>query len=475
MKNDPPVTGIPPSAAPTATGKGMAWLVVLLLIGMIGGGGWWWWQQQEAARRTAQVGAATAAAGGGPGAAAGARPVGAGGAGRSGPAATPVVAVAAVAGDVPIVLDALGTVTAHQTATVKARVPGLLERVHFREGDMVEAGQLLAEIDARQLKVQLDQAEGQLARDRAQLENARVDLRRYETLFKQDSIARQQVDTQAALVRQLEGAVRVDQSTVDNARLQLSFARVTAPISGRAGLRQVDPGNMVTGSETNGLVIITQVQPISALFTLPQDELPAIRRRIASGAELTVTAWDRSQQHRLATGVLVSIDNQIDATTGTIRLRARFDNKDGELFPNQFVNIRLERDTLKHAITIPSAAIQRGSQGLFVYVVKADNTVTTRPIELGPVHGQQVAVSKGLSAGERVVIDGIDRLRDGASVEMIERPDFSAPPPPPQPRRRPGGAAGGGPPGARPGAAASAAPGAAPGGPAGGGAGGAPR
>ena len=307
---------------------------------------------------------------------------------------------------------------------------------------------MLAEIDPRGLKVQLAQAEGQLARDRALLENARVDLKRYETLFQQDSIARQQVDTQRALVRQYDGLIQVDQSQVDNARLQLSYARVTAPISGRVGLRQVDAGNMVTGTEVNGLVVITQVEPISVVFAVPQDELPKVIKRISSGDKLPVKAFDRTQQNLLATGLLASIDNLIDPATGTIKLKAEFPNTDGQLFPNQFVNARLELDTLRNVVTAPSSAIQRGSQGLFVYVVKADRTVQLRPVTLGPVDGQRVTLASGVAAGELVVVDGVDRLRDGAAVELIERPDFEAVAPPKpaaasagpgQQRRRPAG------------------------------------
>jgi multidrug efflux system membrane fusion protein len=352
------------------------------------------------------------------------------------------VAVAAELGNLPITLEALGNVVAMQTVAVKSRVAGLLEKVHFREGDRVEAGQLLAEIDPRELQVQLAQAEGQLARNRALLENARVDLRRYETLFKQDSIARQQVDTQRALVRQYEGQIRVDEAQVANARLQLGYARVTAPISGRVGLRQVDPGNMVTGQEPNGLVVITQVEPISVLFAVPQDELRRVLDRMASGDRLAVQAYDRTQRNLLATGTLVSADNQIDPATGTIKLRAEFDNADGALFPNQFVNVRLELDTLRDVVTVPAAAIQRGSQGLFVYRVKPDRTVDLRTVTLGPTDGQRIAIASGLRPGDQVVIDGVDRLREGSPVDLVERPDFSAPPPKPaaaapQQRRRP--------------------------------------
>ena len=431
---------LPPPEAPLVARRrrrGRIWILLVLLLLLLAAGGWYYWKQwlpAQAARTGTATGAGArpteggaAAPGGSPGTSAG-RP----GGGRGGPEAarTPVVAAPAQAGDVPITLDALGTVAPTQTVSVRSRVAGLLERVLFREGDLVKEGQLLAEIDPRGLKVLLAQAEGQLARDRALLENARVDLKRYDTLFKQDSIARQQVDTQRALVRQYEGLIQVDESQVDSARLQLSYARVVAPISGRAGLRQVDAGNMVTGAEVNGLVVITQVEPISVVFAVPQDDLPKIIRRISSGDKLPVKAFDRTQQNLLATGVLVSLDNLIDATTGTIKLKAEFPNKDGQLFPNQFVNARLELDTLRNVVTVPSSAVQRGSQGLFVYVVKEDQTVALRVVTLGPADGQRMVVASGLGPGEHVVVDGVDRLREGAAVEVIGgRPDFTAPPP----------------------------------------------
>ena len=426
------------SSAPSATGGGRGWVWSLLLVLALGAaGGWYYWNHWRPAQaaKTATATAVTsgrvqgaagqrAGQGGAPGASA-ARP-----AGTAATPRTPVVAMPATSGDIPVVLDALGTVVPTQTVAVKSRVAGMLERVLFKEGELVKEGQLLAEIDPRGLKVQLAQAEGQLARDRALLGNARVDLKRYETLFKQDSIARQQVDTQRALVRQYDGLIRIDESVVDNARLQLSYARVIAPISGRAGLRQVDAGNMITGAEVNGLVVITQVEPISVVFAIPQDELPKVIKRLASGDKLAVQAFDRTQQNQLATGTLVSLDNLIDPATGTIKLKAEFGNQDGQLFPNQFVNARLELDTLHDVVTAPSAAIQRGSQGLFVYIVKADRTVELRPVTLGPVDGQRIVIASGVAAGELVVTDGVDRLREGAAVELIERPDFQAAPPP---------------------------------------------
>jgi multidrug efflux system membrane fusion protein len=279
----------------------------------------------------------------------------------------------------------------------------------------------------------LMQAEGQLVRDQALLANARIDLERYQTLFKQDSIAKQQVDTQAALVRQYEGTVRTDQALVDNARLQLSYARITAPISGRLGLRQVDQGNVVHATDANGVVVITEVQPITVVFTLPQDNLPAVLQRVKGNAKLAVEAWDRGFRARLASGEFLTVDNVIDVTTGTVKLKAKFANADLALFPNQFVNARMLLDTRSGVVTIPSAALQRGSQGSFVYVINPntgpknpgptsdDNTVSVRPVKLGPGDGERVAVESGLAAGERVVVDGMDRLREGARVQVGER------------------------------------------------------
>ena len=299
--------------------------------------------------------------------------------------------------------------------------------MHFREGQLVAQGALLAEIDPRSFQASLKQAEGQLLRDQAQLANARIDLDRYKTLLGQDSIARQQVDSQEALVRQLEGTVRVDQGQLDNARLQLTYARITAPIAGRVGLRQVDPGNIVRSGDANGLVVITQQQPITVLYTLPQDTLPGVLRRQADGGKVLVEAWDRELKAKLGTGELAAVDNQVDVATGTVKLKATFKNDDAALFPNQFVNVRMKLETLSNATIVPAAAIQRGAQGLFVYVVKEDNRATARAVKLGPQDGARVAVTEGVAAGETVVIDGIDRLREGAQVALSQRPEFKPP------------------------------------------------
>ena len=341
--------------------------------------------------------------------------------------ATPVVAERVKTGSINIQLNGLGTVTPLRTVTVRSRVDGELLRVLFTEGQAVKAGQVLAEIDPRPYQVQLTQAEGQMARDKALLENARLDLDRYRTLLKQDSIAEQQVAGQESLVHQYEGVVKVDQSQIDNARLQLVYARITAPVSGRIGLRQVDPGNIVRSGDANGLAIITQLQPISVVFTIPQDNLPAVMKRLQAGGKMPVEAYDRDQRTKLATGTLLTVDNQIDTTTGTVKLKAEFANDDGALFPNQFVNIRMVVDTLKDVTTVASAAIQRGAQGLFVYVVNDDLTVSLRDVQLGPMEGAYAAVDNGLKPGERVVVDGTDRLREGAKVELADR-EAGAPP-----------------------------------------------
>ncbi len=327
-----------------------------------------------------------------------------------------VVAKASRRGTINVVLNGLGTVTPITTVTVKSRVDGELMKIYFREGQMVKKGTPLALIDPRPFEAQIVQAKGQLMRDRALLSDAKIDLARYQGLVSQDSIATQQLDTQKALVEQYEGAVKADEGTLMNDKLQLVYARIDSPIAGRLGLRQVDLGNIIHATDTTGLVVITQMHPITVIFSLPEDSLPAVLAKLK--APLKAEAYDRDWKTKLATGRLLTVDNQIDTTTGMVKLRAVFDNADNRLFPNQFVNIRLYADTLKDRVLVPSAAIQRGVQGTFVFVLNRDRTVTLRKVTVEQVEGEKTAVSSGLSAGESVVVDGADKLRSGSSVEI---------------------------------------------------------
>jgi multidrug efflux system membrane fusion protein len=332
----------------------------------------------------------------------------------------PVGTAKVVKGDMPIILNALGTVTPLATVTVKTQINGQLVEVAFQEGQLVNKGDFLAQIDPRPYQVALEQAEGQLAKDQAALKNSEVDLARYRTLVAQNSIARQQLDTQAALVEQNRGVIKTDQAQVDTQKLNLTYAHIVAPSGGRVGLRQVDQGNYVQTSDANGLVVITQLQPISVIFTLPEDNLRQVMKRIAAGATLTATAYDRTGANKLDVGKLQTVDNQIDPTTGTVKLRAVFDNSEQVLFPNQFVNVQLLVDTAHDASLIPNAAIQRGAPGTFVYVVKDDDTVAATPIQLGPADNQNTTVTKGLQPGQTIVVDGADRLKDGGKIALTD-------------------------------------------------------
>jgi membrane fusion protein, multidrug efflux system len=340
------------------------------------------------------------------------------GPGAAGPRAVPVAAVAARLGDLSVTQAGLGTVTALQTVTIRSRVDGQLDTVTFREGQAVRKGDLLAQIDPRPFEVQLHQAEGQLAKDEAALKNARVDLERYKVLIAQDSVPRQQLDTQSALVDQAEASLKSDQAQVESAKLNLTYSRITAPISGVVGLRLVDPGNMVHASDPGGLAVITQQKPIAVLFTLPADALPPILQKMKAPGALKVEAWDRDLKHKLADGSLWAVDNQIDSSTGTVRLKAVFPNEDTALYPNQFVNARLLVDTLRNSVIIPAAAIQRSPQSAYVYVVKPDATAEIRDVSVGRVEGEVAAVIRGLAAGEMVVTEGMDKLQPGTPVSL---------------------------------------------------------
>jgi multidrug efflux system membrane fusion protein len=320
---------------------------------------------------------------------------------------------------VNVQIRALGTVTPLNTVTVRSRLDGELVRVLFTEGQRVRQGDLLAEIDPRPYQVALTQAQGQLEENRARLTNAQGDLARYEKLASEGLITGQQVTTQQALVQQYQGALQANEAQVNNARLQLAYTRIVAPIDGRLGLRQVDAGNLVRSSDPNGIVVITQMRPISVLFTVPEADLPAVLEGMRGGKRMVVEAWDRADRTRLAEGYLQTVDNQIDTATGTIKLRAQFVNADEQLFPNQFVNVRLGVQTLRDAVVIPAAAVQRGSFGTFVYVVDDKSTVSIRRIQLGPAEGDMVSITSGLERAERVVLEGVDDLKEGGRVQII--------------------------------------------------------
>jgi multidrug efflux system membrane fusion protein len=319
-----------------------------------------------------------------------------------------------------VYLNALGTVTAYNTVEVRARVDGQLAKVLFAEGQEVKAGEVLAVIDQRPYQSALAQAQGTLQENQAQLKNAQIDLERYRQLFKEDSVAKQTLDTQQALVAQYQGTIKNSEAQVADAKLNLTFTEVKAPISGRLGLRQVDVGNLIASGDTTPIVTITQTKPIALTFSLPEDQLSTVRRQMATGKPLAVEAWDRGRNRVLATGTLVTVDNQIDTSTGTVKFKARFDNKDESLFPNQFVNVRLHALELSDVIVIPISAIQRNDEGPYVFVVGEGNTVATRKVSLGEIQGEQVEIRSGLEDGETVVTEGLDRLRDGQTVKVTQ-------------------------------------------------------
>jgi len=338
----------------------------------------------------------------------------------TGPRAVPVVGSAARTGDLGVYQTGLGTVTPVRTVTVRSRVDGELLSVAYREGQFVHAGDLLAQIDPRPFQVQLLQAEGQLARDEAALKNAKVDLERYRVLVEQDSVPRQQLDTQVATVDQLEAALKTDRAQVESAKLNLTYSRIVSPLSGIVGLRLVDPGNMVHGSDQNGLLVITEQQPIAVVFTIAADHLQPVIQQTKAGRHLVVEAWDRDMKQKLATGSLLAIDNQIDQTTGTVRIKALFPNEDFALYPNQFVNARLLVDTVHQAVLVPTAALQRSPQSTYVYVVKPDSTVEMRNVEVQLTEGDDSALRRGIAPGEVVVIDGVDKLQAGTPVALAK-------------------------------------------------------
>nr|WP_294551657.1 MdtA/MuxA family multidrug efflux RND transporter periplasmic adaptor subunit [uncultured Rhodopila sp.] len=388
-------------AAPAVRRPGAGyWVLTGLIAAGLAGGGWYLWTQRatQTASRAAPAGRST------------------------GGAPQPVGFATVDTGDIRIMLNELGTVTSLDTVTVLTQINGQLQEVGFKEGQVVRKGDFLAQIDPRPYQAALEQAQGTLAKDQGLLAQAQADLKRYQTLGRQDSIAQQQLDDQRYLVQQYTGTVQTDQGAVDTAKLNLAYCHIISPIDGQAGLRQVDPGNYIQTSSTTGVVVITQMQPISVLFSVPEDNLPDIIQRVRAGATLTIEAYDRANTRLLATGQLGTMDNLIDTTTGTLKLRGIFANPDELLYPNQFVNARLLVNTMPNTVRVPVPAVQRGEPGTFVYLINPDNTVSVRPIKVGPVDENYQAVLSGLNPGDRVVTDGTDRLRDGAAVSLPAQP-----------------------------------------------------
>ena len=394
----------------------VSWVVLAALVLVVVLAGLWWRHAHEKAAQQGPGAASAASSGGGGDARAG------NAAGRRFGGGNSVQAVSvqqARVQDIRVTVTAIGMISASNTAVVRPQVGGVLQSLHFEEGQQVKAGQLLAQIDPRAFQAALTQAEGNLARDKASLDNARLDLARDRELLSRDAVAQQQVQTQESLVKQLEGTVKADQGSVDSARLQVSYTKVTAPISGRVGLRQADLGNVVSTSDTNGLVTITQTQPVSLVFAVPSANLPTISARLRARQPLPVEAWDRGETARLATGRVVSVDNLIDTGTDTIKLKASFPNADDALFPNQAVSVKLQLDLLKDVLAVPQAAVLRGAQGFYLYVAHEDNTVSMRTVQTGAVDNGWMLIKGDVQPGDRVVIDGVDRLRDGAKVNVI--------------------------------------------------------
>jgi len=410
----------PKGPGPTGpTGKpkkrGLIWILFLAIIAGVTGYAVWRIQQPNAIPQQGQNN------GGG-------RKGGRGGRGGFGGGnVIPVVTAKVTRADLPVYLNGLGNVTAYYTVTVKSRVDGQLMKINFNEGDLVQQGQVLAEIDPRPYQVQLDLAQGTFARDTALLTNARLDLQRYTTLLEQDAVPKQQLDTQKALVAQYEGNLKTDQANIDNARLNLTYAKVTAPITGRVGLRLVDPGNIVHQSDANGMIVITQLQPITTLFTIPEDNLPAVMQKLRAGIHLSVDAYNRDNSQKLDSGTLETVDNQIDASTGTSRLKAVFPNKQSNLFPQQFVNVRLRVDTLQHKLVVPNVAVQNGQQGTFVYTVDPETSrVHLKTVQVGVTDQNNAEIKSGLNENDQVVVDGTDRLDEGTQVRIRKPGELDA-------------------------------------------------
>jgi multidrug efflux system membrane fusion protein len=391
-----PGKGRPPNAPPSPPRRRRFWIWILLLL-LLGAGVYYW------SKRTPAPGSATGKAGQ---------------KGQGGNAAAPVDAAKAVKGNIGVYVTGLGAVTPIYTVTVNSRVDGQLMQILYKEGDMVHQGDKLAEIDPRPYQALLTQYEGQLIRDQALLDNARIDQARYETLLKQNAIPEQQLATQIALVKQDEGIVKNDQGLIDGVKVDLVYCNITAPISGRIGLRLVDPGNIVQTTDTTGLLVIVQLQPISVIFTISEDQLPAVFAKQNAGQKLPVDAFNREMTKKIASGTLTTIDNQIDQTTGTVKLRATFDNTHNELFPNQFVNARLLQQEKRGVVLVPAAAVQRNSTATYVYVVKPDSTVTVRQVKIGTSDDTNTEITSGVVEGDVVVLTGVDKLQEGSKVTV---------------------------------------------------------